>query len=126
MNAGGAKPRDICERAFAYALRAVRLYQHLQVKKDRAGWIMGEQFMRAATPIGANLEEAQAGESRNDFVHKCGIARKEARECLYWLRLITEAKVMNGSDLALLLKETDELVAILTAIVHRAKMVPKQ
>ena len=67
-------PRDIRERSVQYALRAIKLYQALQRGRDGSGWILGKQFLRAATSIGANVEEAQAGESRGDFIHKYGIA----------------------------------------------------
>jgi hypothetical protein len=56
------QPRDIRARSFSYALRSIKLYEYLQGQKDRAGWILGKQYMRAATSIGANLAEAQAGE----------------------------------------------------------------
>jgi hypothetical protein len=52
------EPQDIRERAFQYALRAIKLYQHLQRQKDGAGWILGKQYLRAACSIGANIEEA--------------------------------------------------------------------
>src|SRR5713101_1729626 len=76
----GLKRRDIRDRSLAYALRAVKLYQHLQKQKDGAAWIIGKQYLRAASSVGANVAEAQAGETRADFVHKLGIAQKEARE----------------------------------------------
>jgi len=81
-------PQDIRERSLQYSLRAIKLYQALQEVKDGAGWIIGKQFLRAATSIGANVEEAQAGETRADFIHKYGIAQKEARESRYWLKML--------------------------------------
>src|SRR5580693_6580379 len=92
-------PREIRARTFAYALRAVKLYQHLQKKKDGAGWILGKQYLRAATSIGANMAEAQAGESRGDFIHKLGIAQKEARESLFWLQLLAESELVAQAKL---------------------------
>ena len=86
-----ANPEDIRRRSFDYTLRAIKLYQFLQDKRDGAGWVIGKQYLRAASSIGANIEEAQAGESRSDFVHKLGIARKEARESVYWLRVLAES-----------------------------------
>ena len=61
------KPRDIQKRVFDYSLRAIKLYQNLQGGKDGAGWIIGKQYLRSATSVGANMEEAQSGESRKDF-----------------------------------------------------------
>src|SRR5208282_6800899 len=80
--------QDIRKRAYLYALRAIKLYRHLQEQRDGAGWVLGKQYLRAATSIGANIEEAQASESRADFIHKVGISQKEARESLFWLRLL--------------------------------------
>ena len=77
--------------------------------------------MRAATSIGANIEEAQASESRADFVHKLGIAQKEARECLFWLRLLADSGIMLIFRLKPLTNETDELIAVITAIVVNTK-----
>jgi four helix bundle protein len=68
------KPRDIRERSFTFALCAVRLYQKLVAGNDRAGWVLGKRFLEAASSVGANLEEAQAAESKNDFIHKNGSA----------------------------------------------------
>lgn len=70
MNDEKQKFWDIRERSFEYALRAIKLYQFLQEVKDGTGWIIGKQYLRAATSIGANVEEAQSGESRADFIHK--------------------------------------------------------
>lgn len=115
------KPYDIRERAFEYALEAVKLYQTLQHKKDGAAWVIGKQFLRSATSIGANIEEAQSGESKADFVHKYGIAQKEARESLYWLRLLSAASLETSQKIDLMREETNELIAIITTIILKAK-----
>lgn len=90
----------------------------LQERDDRAGWLIGKQFLRSATSIGANVAEARSGESRKDFVHKLQIAMKEARESLYWLRLLAEAEVLPAARLADLMDETDQLIRILVSIVR--------
>ncbi len=66
---GGKQPWDIRQRSLAYALRTIKLFHYVQTHKDGAGWILGKQYLRSATSIGANIEEAQAGESRCDFIH---------------------------------------------------------
>jgi four helix bundle protein len=114
-------PQEIRARTFAYALRAVKLYQYLQKKSDGAGWILGKQYLRAATSIGANVAEAQAGESRADFIHKLGIAQKEARESLFWLQLLAESELVGQAKLRPLLHETGELIAVITAILVSSK-----
>jgi len=77
--------------------------------------------LRAATSIGANVEEAQSAESRPDFVHKYGIAQKEARESLYWLRLLAESGIVLLPRLKPLMKETEELFAVITGIILSTK-----
>ena len=99
-------PQDIRARSLQYSLRAIKLYRALQESRDGAGWIIGKQFLRAATSIGANVEEAQAGESRGDFIHKYGIAQKEARESRYWLSLLAEVRMIPAQRLKPLMKET--------------------
>jgi four helix bundle protein len=115
------QPKDICARSVAYALRAIKLYQFLQGRKDGAGWILGKQYLRCATSVGANVEEAQAGESRSDFVHKLGIALKEARESRYWLHLLAESGIVKSNKLRPLIKETEELVAVIASIIVNTK-----
>jgi len=117
----GKDPPDIRKRAYGYSLRAIRLYHALQECKDGAGWVLGKQYLRAATSIGANIEEAQAAESRLDFVHKYGIAQKEARESLYWLKLLAESGIIALPRLRPLMKETEELFAVITGIILSAK-----
>ena len=112
---------DIRKRSYSYSLRAIKLYQALQQGKDGAGWILGKQYLRAATSIGANIEEAQSGESRLDFIHKYGIAQKEAKESLYWLGLLADSGIVEPKRLAPLARETEQLYAVITAIIVTAK-----
>lgn len=114
------QPRDILERTFEFALRVVRLCQVLEEKRGVAA-TLGKQLLRAGTSIGANMEEAQGGQSRADFVSKCAIARKEARETHYWLRLIAAAKTVPQERIDNLLDEYNQLIAILTSIIKKTK-----
>jgi four helix bundle protein len=115
------EPEDIRRRTYGYSLRAIKLRRALQEGKDGAGWVLGKQYLRAATSIGANVEEAQSGESRLDFVHKYGIAQKEARESIYWLKLLAEFGIVSLPRLKPLIKETEELFAVITGIILSAK-----
>ena len=112
---------DIRERTFQYALKAIELYTQLQNKKDGAGWVIGKQYLRSATSIGANIQEAQSGESKADFIHKYSIAQKEARESLYWLKLLKASKILHGKNLEYLIKETNEIISIITKIIINTK-----
>jgi four helix bundle protein len=114
-------PVKIRDRAFAFSLRAIKLFQHLQKQKNGAGWVIGRQFLRAACSVGANVEEAQSAESRADFVHKLGIAQKEARETLYWLRLLGESQIIAKTKLGPLLREAEILIRVLGAIILTTK-----
>ena len=120
------KPRDIRDRTYQYSLRAIRLFQSLQEGTDRAGWELSRQYLRSATSIGANVEEAQSGESRADILHKYGIAQKEARETLYWLRLLADSKIVLQERLFPLMKETEEIISVITAIIVKTKRVTKR
>lgn len=79
------------------------------------------QLLRSGTSIGANVEEAQAGQSKADFVSKMAIALKEARETGYWLRLIRESGIATTDSLELLEQEASKLAKILGAIISKAK-----
>jgi four helix bundle protein len=113
--------KDIRKRSFDYTLRAVKLYQYLQEQRKGAGWILGRQYLRAASSIGANVEESQAAESRADFIHKLGIAQKEARESLYWLRVMAESEIVPQERIGPLTKETEELLNVISSIILNTK-----
>ena len=115
-----SKPRDITERTFEFAERVVSLCRAVRFRDVAARVIVG-QLVRAGTSVGANVEEAQASHSRADFAAKCSIACKEARETRYWLRLLAASGIVSAPSLSGLLSECDELVAILTSIVKKAK-----
>ena len=85
--------------------------------KGRSGLGAGKRYLRAATSIGANVEEAQSAESRPDFAHKYGIAQKEARESLYRLKLLAGSGVIPSQRLRPLTTETEELFAVIAGII---------
>lgn len=116
-----SKPSNIKERTFQYSLCAIQLFQQLQAQKDGAGWIIGKQFLRSATSIGANIQEAQSGESKADFIHKYSIAQKEARESLYWLKLLSGSRIVSDDALQPIIQETDEIIAVITKIIVNTK-----
>jgi four helix bundle protein len=118
----GSQGLDIQERAFQFGVRVVKLANRLP--RTVAGIEVGRQLVRAATSVGANLEEADAAESKQDFIHKVGIAHKEAREARYWLRIV-RASLLDDDEVVLLLRESEELVRILNSIVHNARRSPR-
>ena len=112
--------RDIQERSFRFACRIVTLHKEL-VKRDSTARILAGQLLRSGTSIGANLEEACAGHSKADFISKCTIALKEARETHYWMKLLEATEMLAQHESEPLIKEAGELTAILTAIVKNAR-----
>jgi len=99
--------------SFKFALKIIRLSNKLQQRRE---YVISNQLARAGTSIGSNVEEAQAGQSRRDFLSKMAIASKEARETKYWLRLIDKSEIA-GVDVHEELDDAEELIRMLTAIV---------
>jgi four helix bundle protein len=117
------KIKDIRERAFAFAVRIVKLCQYLEKNTNISKTIIN-QLLKAGTSVGANLEEAQAGQSKPDFISKNAIALKEAGESNYWLRLISatndfDEKVSDG--MKELIEEASEISKVVASIVVSAK-----
>jgi len=111
---------SIIDRSFLFAVRIVKLCQFLE-KQDRVSRTLANQLLRSGTSIGANVEEAQAGQSKADFVAKMSISRKEARETHYWLRLLKTAELVPEEQLSEILLESEEIVRIITAIVKTSQ-----
>ena len=103
----------IRRKSFEFALEIIKLYQELQDKRE---FVLSKQLLRSGTSIGANVEEASAGQSRRDFLAKMAIASKEARETRYWLRLLQESDLVDV-DVSQALAHIDQIVRILTPIV---------
>ncbi len=113
-----AKPNPVRDKSFAFALRIIRLYKTLSEKHE---YVISRQLLKSGTSVGANVEEATASESRPDFIHKMSIASKEARETLYWLRLLDESDLVVNLDIAEEINDSKELVRLLTSIVKTAR-----
>ena len=108
------KANAIRERTYRFALDVVLLYRELVAGREL---VLGRQLLRSGTSIGANVEEAIAAQSRRDFIAKLAIARKEARETNYWLRLLRDSGIGETERVAPLERESAILVRILTAII---------
>lgn len=119
MTAQPDKP-DVEARSYQLALRVVRLCRVLDATPG-VPRRLGDQLLRSGTSVGANVEEAHAGQSRADFVSKMSIALKEARETRYWLRLLADANLMSASQLQPLLSEATEVMLVLGAIVSTCR-----
>ena len=89
-NGIASNPQDVAERLLEYGSCIIKVVESLP--QTLVGRRIGDQLLRSGISVGAHYEEAQAGESRDDFVHKLQIALKELKESNYWLRLLIKAK----------------------------------
>ena len=110
------------EKSFSFALRIIKLYQHLSEKKKE--YVLSKQVLRSGTSIGANLEESRGAQSSPVFPAKISIAYKEARETSYWLRLLFASKYLTVRQFNSLHADCDELIRILgsTQLTRRTKL----
>ncbi len=116
-------PYDIQDRSFAFACDVIVFCRRLRPVDDvvrRLSW----QLLDAGTSIGANLEEAGAGQTKRDFIAKTAISRKECAESRYWLRLITFAEPKMTPHAAPLIDESSQMFKILTTIIMNAEANP--
>ena len=113
------KGDDIARRLLGFAVSVLVLLNDLS--EGVAAKHVARQLLRSATGGGANYEEARGAESRADFAHKVSVAAKEIREALYWLRVIHEAHLTAHHDLPALIREANQLVAILTSSAKTAR-----
>ena len=105
---------QIIELSYRFALEVMSAAKTMRSRKE---YDLASQFWRAGTSIGANVEEAQAAESRADFKSKMSIAAKEARESDYWLRLARDGGILDEPHASSLLHQVDSIQKILTSIV---------
>lgn len=102
-------------KSYAFALRIVRLYKFLTDEKRE--YVLSKQVLRSGTSIGANVSEAQSAETKNDFVHKMGIAAKEIRETEYWLNLLHDGELIAPEHFESIQEDCQELLRITNSII---------
>ena len=115
-----SKPRDIVERTFEFAVRIIQLCGKMD-ERPGVGRVMMSQILRAGTSVPANVEEAQAAQSKADFNSKMSIALKEARETHLRLRLLATANIFPDKQLQPLIDEADEIRRVIGAIIVSSK-----
>ena len=115
------KDNIVLAKSFDFAVRIVNLYKHLC--NDKNEYVLSKQLLRSGTSIGANTNEAQAAQSKNDFIAKMAIASKEARESKYWIELLikTNNLEVHSKHTKSLLNEIEEIVKLLTSIVKSSQ-----
>jgi four helix bundle protein len=115
---GTKKPNVIIDKTYKFALDIINIYRQMLKQNE---FVLSKQLVRAGTSIGANAEEATAAQSRKDFISKMSISSKEARETNYWLRLLRDSQLCKGIDFSHAIKESEEIIAILTSIVKTSQ-----
>jgi len=114
-----SKSGPIKDKSYAFAVALIGVIRKLQ--ETNREFVLSKQCLRAGTSIGANVEEAGAGQSRKDFIARMAIASKEARETHYWLRLLRDSEYLERGLAQRLLEDCDELIRLLTAIVKTSQ-----
>lgn len=109
----------IQQKSYAFAVRMVKLYQHLSAEKKE--YVLSKQLLRCGTSIGANVEEAIGGQSERDFFAKLTIAYKEARESKYWINLLTDTNYLTKPQSTSLLTDIEEILKISGSILRTLK-----
>ena len=112
---------NIIERkSFEFAVRIINLYKFVVYNKNET--ILAKQILRSGTSIGANVTEAQKGQSKADFYAKMNIAIKEANETYYWLRLLCVTDYISEKEFISLENDIKEIISILVAITKQQKL----
>ncbi len=115
------KEKKINERTFEFSLTIINLYKFLIY--ERKEYVMSKQLLRSGTSIGANTTEAQAAQSRKDFISKMSIASKEARETEYWIKLLKASNYLDKySNLVEIESEIRAIIKIITKIVKTSSL----
>ena len=107
----------IRDKSFDFSLKIISLFKSLNAQKE---YVFSKQLLKSGTSIGANVEEALAGQSKKDFLYKMALSLKEARETRYWLLLLKESDLVN-LDRDDLIRDVEERIKILTSIVKTSK-----
>ena len=104
----------VLEKSLCFAVRVVNLCRYLQTAHDEH--VLSRQILRSGTSIGANIREAQHGQSRRDFLSKMNIALKEATETEYWIELLFQSNYLNEAEYKSIITNSIELKKILASI----------
>ena len=104
----------VYEKSFDFAVEILQFSKKLRGLNE---YEIASQILRSGTSVGANIAEAKYAQSSKDFISKMAIARKEANETLYWLRLITKAGVLQSNTTQPLINQVHEIIRILTSII---------
>jgi four helix bundle protein len=107
------------KKSFEFAVRIVNLYKYLSLEKKE--YVLSKQLLRSGTSIGANTREAQNAESKQDFIHKLGIAQKETDETCYWLELLHATEYISNDEYVSVHNDATEILKIIRSIILTSK-----
>ena len=113
------KENPLIDKSIAFAARIIKLHRYLLRSKKET--VISKQIVRSGTSIGANINEANYGQSKADFIAKLHIALKETAETEYWLRLLVLSEYMDEKMSESLLNECLEIKRLLIASINTAK-----
>lgn len=113
------KENILAEKSLAFAVRIAKLYSFLENEKRE--YIMSKQALKSGTSIGANVNEAQYGQSRADFTSKMNIALKEAAETEYWIKVLAMSGYIDEKIADSLVFDCLEIKRLLASTVKTAK-----
>ena len=111
--------KDLKARTKEFALRVIPLYSALPETTEAQ--VIGKQLLRSGTSVGAHYREGTRARSNAEFISKIEGGLQELEESMYWMELLINASIVTESKMADLLKEADELTAILVTCVKNAK-----
>ena len=111
--------KDLRDRTKRFALQVIRLLPILP--KTMEARVIGKQFLRSGTSVGANYREAFRSRSRAEFVAKCGDCLRELEETAYWLEILLEANIVSSERLSAVYRECKELIAIFVTILKHSR-----
>ena len=113
------KENILIDKSVDFGARIVKLYRYLAETKHES--ILSKQLLRSGTSIGANVNEAQYGNSKADFIAKLHIALKETAETEYWLHLLVKSDYLDENKAAGILTDCLEIKRILISSINTAK-----
>ena len=113
------KENVLIDKSIDFAARIVKLQKYLVSKKSEN--VISNQLLRSGTSIGANVNEANYGQSKADFISKLHIALKETAESEYWLRLLLKSELLTNDEFDSLIEDCLNIKKLLVSSINTAK-----
>lgn len=111
--------KDLPERTYQYGRRIISLFEALP--ETKLGKHIGNQLLRSGTSVGANYREADRARSKAEFISRMGECLRELDESAFWLRHVSDSRLVDPEQLLGLRDETDQLIRIFVSIIKRSK-----